>query len=153
MLQAAIFFHRFPCVNGYLFKIRFVDIFRNTHFLQCDSIFVSKKQPVQSAQEVLAESLETVFDEPHVLVNFIVSSMPQSSPSKSFPQVNHSSSSPRKSIFQSSRPLDTVACNLVCIFSSIFSHSYNHFHNILRHFEVLSNFPFSTSETMGDYYL
>ena len=30
---------------------------------------------------------------------------------------------------------------------------YNHFHNILRLFDVLSNFPFTTSETMGDYYL
>ena len=30
---------------------------------------------------------------------------------------------------------------------------YNHFHNILRLFDVLPNFPFTTSETMGDYYL
>ena len=29
----------------------------------------------------------------------------------------------------------------------------NHFHNILRLFDVLPNFPFTTSETMGDYYL
>ena len=29
----------------------------------------------------------------------------------------------------------------------------NHFHNILRLFYVLPNFPFTTSETMGDYYL
>ena len=29
----------------------------------------------------------------------------------------------------------------------------NHFHNILRLFDVLPNFPFSTSETMHDYYL
>ena len=29
----------------------------------------------------------------------------------------------------------------------------NRFHNILRLFDVLSNFPFTTSETMGDYYL
>ena len=28
----------------------------------------------------------------------------------------------------------------------------NHFH-ILRLFDVLPNFPFTTSETMGDYYL
>ena len=34
---------------------------------------------------------------------------------------------------------------LICI--------YNHFHNILRLFNVLPNFPFSTSEKMGDYYL
>ena len=31
--------------------------------------------------------------------------------------------------------------------------SYNHFHNILRLFDVLPNFPFTTSETMADYYL
>ena len=29
----------------------------------------------------------------------------------------------------------------------------NHFHNILGPFGVLPNFPFFTSETMGDYYL
>ena len=150
MLQAAIFFQGFPRVNGYFFKISFAEIFRNTHFLQYDSVLVSKKQPVQSAQEVLAESLETVSDEPNVLINFTVSSKPQSSPGKHFPQVNHCSSSPRKNIFQNSPPVDTSA--LVCIFSSILSHSYNHFHNILRHVDVLSNFPFTISETMGDYY-
>ena len=31
--------------------------------------------------------------------------------------------------------------------------TYNHFHNILRLFDVLPNFPFPTSETMRDYYL
>ena len=31
--------------------------------------------------------------------------------------------------------------------------SYNQFHNILRLLDVLPNFPFTTSETMGDYYL
>ena len=31
--------------------------------------------------------------------------------------------------------------------------NYNHFHNILRLFDVLQNFPFITSETMRDYYL
>ena len=30
---------------------------------------------------------------------------------------------------------------------------YKHFHNILRLFDVLSNFRFSTSKTMCDYYL
>ena len=29
----------------------------------------------------------------------------------------------------------------------------NHFHNILKLFDVLPNFPFTTSETMRDYYL
>ena len=31
--------------------------------------------------------------------------------------------------------------------------SYNQFQNILRHFDVLPNFSFTTSEMMGDYYL
>ena len=31
--------------------------------------------------------------------------------------------------------------------------TYNYFHNILRLFDVLTNFPFTTSETMRDYYL
>ena len=30
---------------------------------------------------------------------------------------------------------------------------YNHFHNISRLFDVLPNFPFTTSEMMCDYYL
>ena len=30
---------------------------------------------------------------------------------------------------------------------------YNHFHNIFRLFDVLPNFPFTTSEAMRDYYL
>ena len=30
---------------------------------------------------------------------------------------------------------------------------YNHFHNILRHLDVLPNFSFTTSETIRDYYL
>ena len=30
---------------------------------------------------------------------------------------------------------------------------YNHFHNILRLFDVLSNSPFTTSEMMHDYLL
>ena len=29
----------------------------------------------------------------------------------------------------------------------------NHFHNVLRLFDVLPNFPIITSETMHDYYL
>ena len=31
--------------------------------------------------------------------------------------------------------------------------NYNQFHNILRLFDALPNFPFATSETMGEYYL
>ena len=35
---------------------------------------------------------------------------------------------------------------LICI-------DYNHFHNILRLSDVSPNFPFTTSETVRDYYL
>ena len=31
--------------------------------------------------------------------------------------------------------------------------TYNHFHNVLRLFDVLPNFPFTASKTMRDYYL
>ena len=31
--------------------------------------------------------------------------------------------------------------------------AYNQFHNILIIYNVLQNFPFTTSETMDDYYL
>ena len=37
--------------------------------------------------------------------------------------------------------------DLICILA------YNQFHNILRHFDVLPNFPITRSETMADYYL
>ena len=35
----------------------------------------------------------------------------------------------------------------------IYGVTHNHFHNILRLLDVLPNFPFTTSEMMGDYYL
>ena len=35
----------------------------------------------------------------------------------------------------------------------ILSSTYNHFHNILRLFDALPNFRFTTSETVDDYYL
>ena len=35
---------------------------------------------------------------------------------------------------------------------SFFLSSYNRFHNILRLFDVLINFPFTASETMRNYY-
>ena len=46
-------------------------------------------------------------------------------------------------------------CDTICRSLHSNSHSiiYNHFHNILRLFDVLPNFPFTTSETMRDYYL
>ena len=38
-------------------------------------------------------------------------------------------------------------------FTEIHQFTYNQFHNILRLFDVLPNFPFTTSETMGDCFL
>ena len=37
--------------------------------------------------------------------------------------------------------------------SFIAEFKHNHFHNILKLFNVLPNFPLITSETMSDYYL
>ena len=39
------------------------------------------------------------------------------------------------------------------LFDSKPSYDYNQFHNILRLFDVLPNFLFTTSKTMCDYYL
>ena len=38
-------------------------------------------------------------------------------------------------------------------FSPLKKSIHNHFHIIFRHFDVLPTFLFTTSETMGDYYL
>ena len=70
------------------------------------------------------------------------------------------------------KPFQTLSCVLISIshentidipltskncrqakFCLVAERSYNHFHNILRFFDVLPNFPFTTSEMMGDYYL
>ena len=47
--------------------------------------------------------------------------------------------------------LVTINLQFVCL--NPHTSGYNEFHNILRLFNVLPNFPFTTSETMGDYYL
>ena len=39
------------------------------------------------------------------------------------------------------------------IFECSYLRNYNHFHNILRLFDVLTNLPFTISETIGNYYL
>ena len=53
----------------------------------CSAIqyIVSKKQPVGSAHEVLAESLETVFDEAHFIVNLHNFLQPLTLPKHTFP--------------------------------------------------------------------
>ena len=45
----------------------------------------SKKQPVGSVHEVLAESLETVFDEAHFIVNLCSFLQPLALPRQTFP--------------------------------------------------------------------
>ena len=43
---------------------------------------------------------------------------------------------------------------LICLSSFLGRcNTYNPFHNILKYLDVLANFPFTTSETMPDYYL
>ena len=60
------------------------------NFLYCDLIY-----SVQNSQwEVLAESLETVFDEAHFIVNFHNFLQPLALPRHTFPQVSHLSHIP-----------------------------------------------------------
>ena len=47
----------------------------------------------------------------------------------------------------------TKTFHLLWLASFSLKQTYNHFHNILRLFDVLPNFSFATSETMHDYYL
>ena len=65
----------------------FADIFRNMQFCNVIQYIVSKKDPVRIAQEVLVESLESVFNEAHFLVNlrsfFQHLALPPSSPLRS----------------------------------------------------------------------
>ena len=93
--------------------------------LICSAIqyIVSKKQPVGSAHEVLAESSETFFDEAHFMVNLhsflqpLALSRHTFPPSESF--VPHP---PWQNNFQNSSPLDTSETALVCILYSFLYH-------------------------------
>ena len=85
---------------------------------------MSKKQPVGNTHEVLAESLENVFDEAHFIANlhnFLQSlalprhNFPPSEPFVPYP--------PRQNNFQNSSPLDKSETALACIFSLILNHS------------------------------
>ena len=60
---------------------------------------VSKKQPVGSAHEVLAEFLETVFDEAHFIVNLHNFLQPLALPRNTFPQLAICLPSPRQNNF------------------------------------------------------
>ena len=85
---------------------------------------VSKKQPVGSAHEVLAEFLETVFDEAHFIVNLHGFLQPLALPKHTFPLSESFVPYPsRQNNFKNSSPLDTSEIALVCIFSSILNHS------------------------------
>ena len=44
-------------------------------------------------------------------------------------------------------------CEKLSILKFLIRNTYNQFHNILRLLDVLPNFLFTTSETMGHYYL
>ena len=55
---------------------------------------------------------------------------------------------PKKSIWSKTEKVNTITIEF-CIFELVC----NHFHNILRLFHVLLNFPFTTSEAMRNYYL
>ena len=81
---------------------------------------MSKKQPVGSAHEVLAESLQTVFDEAHFIVNLHNFLQPLALPRHTFPLSEpFVPDPPRQNNFQNSSPLDALETALVCIFSSI----------------------------------
>ena len=94
--------------------------------LFCSAIqyIVSKKQPVGSAHEVLAESSETGFDEAHFLFNLHSFLQPLALSRHTFPPSQSFVPYPRrKNNFQNSSPLDTSEAALVCIFYSILNHN------------------------------
>ena len=78
------------------------------HFFNTIQYIVSKKHPVGSADEVLVESVVTVFDEAHFIVNLHNFLQPLALPRHTFlpsePFVPHP---PRPNNFQNSSPLGT----------------------------------------------
>ena len=92
-------------------------------FCSATQYIVSKKQPVGSAHEVLAESLDTVFDgEAHFIVNLHNFLQPLALPDTPFPQMSHFSTIPPGRTTSKTPLLYTSETALVCIFSSILSH-------------------------------
>ena len=94
------------------------------HFFVVLQHIVSKKHPVGSVNEVLAESLETVFDE----ANFVVSLNNFLQPLALFrhtfpPSESFVPQPPKQNNWQNSSPLDTSETALVCKISSILNHS------------------------------
>ena len=56
-------------------------------------------------------------------------------------------------IYESKHVVVECRCLKTCYPFWYAPQSYSQFHNILRIFDVLPNFSFTTSETIGDYYL
>ena len=101
-------FSWFLRVNGQSFKTSFADIFRNMYFLQCDLIYNLQETASGSAHELLAKSLETVFDEAHFIVNLHNFLQPLALPRNNFlPSETFVPHHPRQNNFQNSSPLDT----------------------------------------------
>ena len=78
------------------------------NFCSAIQYIVSKKQAVGSAHEVLAESLETVFDEVHFIVNLHNFLQPLALPRHTFlPSEPFDPHPPSQNNFQNFSPLDS----------------------------------------------
>ena len=107
MLEAAIFFNSFPVSMASYFRQVLQTYSEICFFYSAIQYIVSKKQPVGSTHEVLAESLETVFDDlAHFIVNLHNFLQPLAFPRHPFPPnepfLPHA---PRQNNFQNSSPL------------------------------------------------
>ena len=117
MLEAVNFFRGFPVLMAGSLRQGLQTYSEICLFCSAIQYIVSKKQPVGSAHEVLAESSETVFDEAHFIVNLhsflqpLALSRHTFLPSESF--VPHP---PRQNNVQNFSPLDTSETALACIF-------------------------------------
>ena len=116
-------------------------------FCSAVQYIVSRKQPVGSAHEVLAESLETVFDEAHFIVNLHDFLQSLALPMDTFPP--NELFVPRQNNFQNSSPLQN---SLVCIFPSILNHRQANQNNSIikdwQQVEILNVFSFCHQKTI-----
>ena len=76
MLEAVHFFRGFPVLMVSSLRQVLQTYSEICIFCSVIQYIESKKQPVGSEPEALAESLEIVFDEAHFIVNYVVSSNP-----------------------------------------------------------------------------
>ena len=88
MLEAD-FFRGFPVLMARSLRKVLQTYSEICNFCSAIQYIVSKKQPVGSAHEVLAESLETVFDEAHFIVNLHDFLQPLAIHRHTSPQVSH----------------------------------------------------------------